>query len=72
MPTYKLLNRQEFPATDPLRRGLVDVTYIYMDERFQTVQVTLPLEEDRPERVEEELRKKAAHAAAAGPAEIVI
>lgn len=72
MPTYRRVARQEFPSTEPARRGMTDVAYVYMDERFQTVMVTVPLEEDSDERVEEELRKRAAAAAAGGPEEIVI
>ena len=72
MPTYRRVARQEFPSTDPLRRGLTDVSYVYMDEHFQTVLVTLPLEEDSPARVQEALQERARAAAEGGPAEIVV
>ena len=72
MPRYTRVARQEFPSTDPARQGRIDVAYVYMDERFQTVMVRIPLEEDSPERVAEALRDRAAAAAAGGPTEIEI
>ncbi len=72
MAKYTRVARQEFPSTDPERRGVVDVAYVYMDERFQTVMIKLPLSEDTPERVMEELKKRATAAESAGPAEIEI
>lgn len=72
MPRYTRVARQEFPSTDPARQGKVDVAYVYMDERFQTVMVQLGIEEDSPERVEEELVKSAAQAAGAGAETIEI
>jgi len=50
----------------------MDVAYVYMDERFQTVTVRLPLEEDTNERVAELLRERVVHAEGAGPPEIEI
>lgn len=72
MPTYRRVARQEYPSTDPLRRGQIDVAYVYMDEAFQTVMIRLPIEEDSPARVAEELRRRAEAAAAGGPTEIEI
>jgi len=72
MPIYRRVARQEFPSTEPARRGMTDVAYVYMDERFQTDMVQVQLEEDSDERVAEELRKRDAAAAAGGPEEIVI
>lgn len=70
MPRYTRVARQEFPSTNPARQGKVDVAYVYMDERFQTVMVQLALEDDSPERVQEELVKRAEQAAGAG-AEVI-
>ena len=67
MATYTRTSRQEYPSTDPARRGAIDVAYVYVDERFQTFLIKLPLEEDTPERVQEELRKRVEAAADAGP-----
>ena len=72
MATYRRVARQEFPSPDVARRGLVDVSYVYMDEHFQTVMITVPLEQDSPARIQEELQKRAAAAAAGGPLEIVV
>ena len=72
MATYRRVARQEFPSPDPTRRGLVDVSYVYMDEHFQTVMITIPQEQDSPARVQEELQKRATAAAAGGPLEIVV
>ena len=72
MPKYRRVARQEFPSTDPARRGQVDVMYVYVDERFQTVSIRFPLEQDSPEKVAEELRKKAAAAAAGGAEEVEV
>jgi len=72
MPTYRRVARQEFPSTDAARRGLTDVAYVYMDERFQTVMVTLPLEQDTPARVQELLLERARAAAAGGPEEVIV
>lgn len=72
MAIYTRVARQEFPSTDPARRGAVDVAYVYMDERFQTVMIKLALDEDTPERVEAALRERATAAEAAGPREITI
>jgi len=72
MPRYTRVARQEFPSTDPARQGKVDVAYVYMDERFQTVMVQIGIEEDTPERVEQELVKRAEQAAGAGPETIEI
>ncbi len=72
MARYTRVARQEFPSTDPARRGAIDVAYVYMDERFQTVMIKLPADQDTPERVAEELRKRATAAEGAGPAEIEI
>jgi len=72
MPKYRRVARQEFPSTDPARRGQVDVMYVYVDERFQTVSIRFPLEQDSPEKVREELRKKSEAAAAGGQEEVDI
>ena len=72
MATYRRVARQEFPSPDVARRGLVDVSYVYMDEHFQTVMITVPLEQDSPERVREELDKRAKAAAEGGAMEIVV
>lgn len=67
---YTRVARQEFPSTDPARVGRIDVAYVYMDERFQTIMITIPIEEDTEPRVLEELHKRVEAAAGAGPAEI--
>ncbi len=72
MPTYRQIGRNEFPSTDPTRVGKMDVAYVYMDERLQTIMIQFPLEEDTAEKVVEELRVRAERAAAAGPTEVVI
>ena len=72
MATYRRVARQEFPSPDVARRGLVDVSYVYMDEHFQTVMITVPLEQDSPARIQEELQKRAAAAAAGGAVEVVV
>ncbi len=72
MPKYRRVARQEFPSTDPARRGGIDVMYVYVDERFQTVSIRFPLEQDSAAKVAEELRKKAASAAAGGQEEVEI
>lgn len=72
MPTFTRRARQEYPSTDPARRGAVDVAYVYVDEHFQTYMIKVPLEDDTPEKVQEELRKRVASAEAAGPATIEI
>jgi len=72
MAKYRRVARQEFPSTDPARRGQIDVMYVYSDERFQTVSIRFPLEQDSPEKVQEELRKKALAAEAGGPQEVEI
>jgi len=72
MARFTRVARQEFPSTDPGRSGKVDVAYVYMDERFQTYMITLPLEQDNEVRVREELTKRAKAAAGAGPAEIEV
>jgi len=72
MATYRRVARQEFPSPDAARRGLVDVSYVYMDEHFQTVMITVPLEQDSPARIQEELQKRARAAAEGGPLEIVV
>ncbi len=72
MPKYRRVARQEFPSTDPARRGQIDVMYVYVDERFQTVSIRFPLEQDSPEKVAQELRLKAQAAAAGGAEEVEI
>lgn len=72
MAIYNRVARQEFPSSDATRRGKTDVTYVYMDESFQTINFTLTLEEDTPEKVAEVLKERAAHAAAAGPRQIEV
>jgi len=72
MAKYTRVARQEFPSTDPARVGKTDVAYVYMDERFQTVMIQMPIEEDSAERVKEELQKRAAAAKAGGEPEVTI
>lgn len=72
MPRYTQVTRQEFPSTDPERRGQIDVAYVYTDEHFRTIMVKIPKENDTAEQVEAQLRIEAARAAGAGPREIVI
>ncbi len=72
MPRFTRSQRVEFPSTDPNRRGLTDVSYVYMDDRFQTYMITLPLEQDSAERVQAELEKRVRAAAAGGAQEISI
>jgi len=66
MAKYTRVSRHEFPSTDPTRIGQMDVAYVYHDELFQTVAIRFPLAEDSPEKVREELRKRAAAADAGG------
>ncbi len=72
MATYTKVTRQEFPATDPTRRGQFDVAYVYMDERFQTVTIIIPLSDDNAETITAKLREASERAEAAGPATIEI
>jgi len=72
MAVFKQVGRNEFPSTDPTRVGKIDVAYAYMDENMRTITFFVPLEEDSPERVEAELRKRVEHAAGAGPKEVSI
>lgn len=72
MTRYRRVARQEFPSTDPARRGQVEVMYVYADESFQTVSFKIPLQEDSAQRVREELRKKAEAVAAGGEEEIEV
>jgi len=72
MPTYTKVTRQEFPATDPLRRGQFDVMYVYMDDRFQTFTIRVPKEEDTEENITAKLRETVASATAAGPPTVTI
>lgn len=72
MGTYTLIGRNEFPSTDPKRAGKMDVVYAYQDERLQTIIIQLPIEEDSPAKVEEELRKRVAAAREAGPRQVEI
>lgn len=72
MATYTRVARNEFPSTQEGRRGLMDVNYIYMSDRMETITFTIPLEQDSEERVKQELQTRAAAAAAAGPATITI
>ena len=72
MPTYTRITRNEIPSVDPARRGQIDVNYVYMDERFQTFSFRIPLEDDTPERVREEIRTAAERAELAGPRTIEI
>jgi len=72
MPRYTRVARQEFPSTDPARQGKIDVAYVYMDERFQTIMLQLHSEDDSPERVQEELVARAKQAAGAGAQTIEI
>jgi hypothetical protein len=67
-----MIGRNEFPSTKPERIGKMDIAYAYMDESLRTIMIILPAEEDTPERVEAELRKRAESAAAAGPKEVTI
>lgn len=72
MPVYTRVARTEAPSTDPARLGKIDVSYVYMDDRFQSLMFTIPVEEDNEARVLEELRKAAGRAAGAGPAKVEI
>lgn len=72
MTTYKMVGRNEFPSTDPTRLGKSDVAYAYMDESLRTIMIMIPLEEDSPERVEAELRRRAEAATVAGPREVTV
>ncbi len=67
MARYTLIGRNEFPSTDPTRVGKTDVIYAYQDERLNSIILTIPIEEDTPEKVEEMLRARIAGAAEAGP-----
>lgn len=72
MATFTRTARHEFPSTDPARRGAIDVAYSYMDEHFQTFMLRIPLDQDTPERIVEELRKAVARADAGGTKTIEI
>lgn len=72
MAVFTKVTRNEFPATDPTRRGQFDVAYVYMDDRFQTVTIIIPLSEDNEENIRAKLREAAERAAAAGPPTIEI
>jgi len=72
MPRYTMIGRNEFPSTDPARIGKTDVIYAYQDERLNSIILTIPAEEDSPERVEAELRKRIEAAKEAGPRQIEI
>lgn len=67
MARYTRVARHEFPSTEPARRGKVDVAYVYADERMETINVRLPLEEDTEENVIRLLREQVERAAHAGP-----
>jgi len=67
MPRFTKVARHEFPSTEPERRGKIDVAYVYADERFQTVNIRLPLEEDTEENVRRLLREQVERAERAGP-----
>ncbi len=72
MPKYRRVARNEYPSTDPARRGKIDVNYVYMDEAFQTVNIRVPLEEDTAERVAQLLRERARAVAQGGALEIEV
>lgn len=72
MPTFTRVTRNEFPATDPTRRGQTDVAYVYTDERFQTYTIILPLADDTEENVKQRLREASERAAQAGPRTVEI
>ena len=72
MPTYTKVTRQEFPATDPARRGEFDVMYVYTDDRFQTFTIKVPKAEDNEDNIRAKLREAVEGAAAAGPQTIEI
>ncbi len=72
MATYRRVARQEFPSTDPARRGMVDVSYVYMSEHFETVMVVVPLEKDTPAEVQRALEERIRVAEAGGPPEVVV
>jgi hypothetical protein len=67
MARLQQMSRQEFPSTDPTRRGMTDVAYSYMDERFQTFMVTVPIEDDNEETVIALVQEKITAAESAGP-----
>jgi hypothetical protein len=69
---YTLLTRNEYPSTTPERQGMMDVVYVYMDERTRTVTFTIPRDEDNPERVKQELVEAQVREAAGGPAVVEI
>lgn len=72
MATSTRVARHEFPSTEAARVGKTDVAYVYMDERFQTITFTLPIEDDNPDNVKTLLAERAAAAEGAGPATIEI
>lgn len=72
MARYTRVSRVEFPSIDPARQGMIDVAYVYHDERFATVMFQIPKEEDSQERVQEELQKAVEMAAGAGAQTIEI
>jgi len=72
MADFTLVGRNEFPSTDPQRVGKTDVIYVYQDERLNSIVLTVPSEEDSPEKVEALLRAKVSAAAEAGPRTISI
>jgi hypothetical protein len=72
MPELRLLNRNEFPSTDAKRQGMVDVAYVYIDDRMRTTMITLPLEEDTLENVKAKLKEHLARAAAGGPTTVTL
>lgn len=67
MARLQQVSRQEIPSLDPTRRGMTDVAYSYMDDRFQTYMVTVPIEEDTEENVIAKVKEKMAAAESAGP-----
>ena len=72
MTKFRRVARNEYPSTDPTRRGKIDVNYVYMDEAFQTVNIRVPLEEDTAERVRELLRERARAVERGGALEIEV
>lgn len=72
MAKYRRVARNEYPSTDPARRGKTDVNYVYQDENFQTVNIRVPLEEDTAERVAQLLRERARAVEKGGALEIEV
>ena len=51
--------RNEFPTLDRNRIGQIDVAYVFVNERNERVLIMLALASDSPERLQEELDRRA-------------